>query len=805
MPIKSSDSETDALSLSDQFIDLYDDDDDDDDDDDEIFSSEADDLPDSTTGEDGKDKSRDGGSSSEGGGGSKRKGDQSSSDSGGGQKKRGPKKKALTKTRQVKLRVRRVKANARERNRMHGLNSALDELRNHVPCHSKTQKLSKIETLRLARNYIHVLAEILKSGIRPDSVTFAKALSRGLSQNTMNMVAACLQLNPRTLLPEAAYTKPFQFMYDNSIEFPGRFPQDPYAMFAFPPIGCSPDLSMMAQHQGYPQSCQPMMPFTPITSSCSPTAAVPYQYSMIEQSTAFNNNNNGNAMTDATCVNPCSNGNFLTCDIREPDGFMPSNFTPQVGLDQRRQSPQQSSAAISCLSPPVSRLVSESQVSSCSHFNLNNNTADLRSPSLTSIRPSTSSTSCFVVDPAAMNQISPRRLPGSAQQSCRQMKHGSRFQGVAHRAQSSCAHITSSHQLAEDLAEMETACSIDSDLAMITSSDNDLVICMSSRRSGHLYVMLTIWSSECHLEYGVTRETDVSEDIYVMRSLMLDCTVQMTPDHVSVLVMTSDHVSVLVMTSDHVSVLVMTSDHVSVLVMTPDHVSVLVMTSDHVSVLVMTSDHVSVLVMTPDHVSVLVMTSDHVSVLVMTSDHVNVLVMTSDHVSVLVMTSDHVTVLVMTPDHVSVLVMTPDHVSVLVMTSDHVSVLVMTSDHVSVLVMTSDHVNVLVMTSDHVSVLVMTSDHVSVLVMTPDHVNALVMTPDHVSVLVISLIISVGVYFFFLYNNMILSNGISVEKNKRQCLLSTSDLNILEIPENSCLIVAIVMTNVMIWNKRQQQ
>ncbi|GAB1609916.1 hypothetical protein Ahia01_001277500, partial [Argonauta hians] len=82
-------------------------------------------------------------------------------------KKRGPKKKRMTKARVQKLRIRRVKANARERNRMHGLNDALDTLRLHVPCTSKTQKLSKIETLRLARNYISALGEILKNGTKP--------------------------------------------------------------------------------------------------------------------------------------------------------------------------------------------------------------------------------------------------------------------------------------------------------------------------------------------------------------------------------------------------------------------------------------------------------------------------------------------------------------------------------------------------------------------------------------------------------------------------------------------------------------
>lgn len=120
-------------------------------------------------------------------------------------RKRGPKKKKLTGARIAKLRLRRMKANARERTRMHGLNGALDALRKHVPCQSKTQKLSKIETLRLARNYIGALAEILKTGTKPDTVAFARSLTKGLSQNTVNLVSSCLQLHPGCLTTESPY------------------------------------------------------------------------------------------------------------------------------------------------------------------------------------------------------------------------------------------------------------------------------------------------------------------------------------------------------------------------------------------------------------------------------------------------------------------------------------------------------------------------------------------------------------------------------------------------------------------------
>lgn len=117
-------------------------------------------------------------------------------------KKRGPKKRKMTAARMERSKLRRMKANTRERMRMHDLNSALDNLRKVVPCYSKTQKLSKIETLRLAKNYILTLGEILRNGKRPDVVTYVQMLCKGLSQPTTNLVAGCLQLNTRNFLTE---------------------------------------------------------------------------------------------------------------------------------------------------------------------------------------------------------------------------------------------------------------------------------------------------------------------------------------------------------------------------------------------------------------------------------------------------------------------------------------------------------------------------------------------------------------------------------------------------------------------------
>jgi hypothetical protein len=81
------------------------------------------------------------------------------------------KKKRFTKSRSrarsptVVVRIkrnRRLKANDRERNRMHMLNKALEKLRKVLPTFPDDTKLTKIETLRFAHNYIWALSETVK-------------------------------------------------------------------------------------------------------------------------------------------------------------------------------------------------------------------------------------------------------------------------------------------------------------------------------------------------------------------------------------------------------------------------------------------------------------------------------------------------------------------------------------------------------------------------------------------------------------------------------------------------------------------
>nr|ASR74824.1 neurogenin 3 [Scyliorhinus canicula] len=89
---------------------------------------------------------------------------ESSSPGRGGPEPAGPRRKKprsrATGSRQ--RRSRRVKANDRERKRMHNLNHALDALRGVLPSFPDDAKLTKIETLRFAHNYIWALAETLR-------------------------------------------------------------------------------------------------------------------------------------------------------------------------------------------------------------------------------------------------------------------------------------------------------------------------------------------------------------------------------------------------------------------------------------------------------------------------------------------------------------------------------------------------------------------------------------------------------------------------------------------------------------------
>ena len=82
---------------------------------------------------------------------------------------------------------RRMKANDRERNRMHMLNEALDRLRCVLPTFPEDTKLTKIETLRFAHNYIWALSQtvhmIQQETSSPNSASTSTTSGNGVTLN----------------------------------------------------------------------------------------------------------------------------------------------------------------------------------------------------------------------------------------------------------------------------------------------------------------------------------------------------------------------------------------------------------------------------------------------------------------------------------------------------------------------------------------------------------------------------------------------------------------------------------------------
>ncbi|XP_023329245.1 pancreas transcription factor 1 subunit alpha [Eurytemora carolleeae] len=78
-------------------------------------------------------------------------------------RKKGGRKKNLRPPSPAILKQRREAANARERKRMNGLNDAFERLRDVVPNMTTEQKMSKIETLRMAQAYIKTLANLVEN------------------------------------------------------------------------------------------------------------------------------------------------------------------------------------------------------------------------------------------------------------------------------------------------------------------------------------------------------------------------------------------------------------------------------------------------------------------------------------------------------------------------------------------------------------------------------------------------------------------------------------------------------------------
>lgn len=97
----------------------------------------------------------------------------------------------------------RLESNERERMRMHQLNDAFQGLREICPHVKNGRKLSKIETLTLARNYILSLTEMIvkmenrKQG--PISSSHINSTNDLLSSTEPSMIAECnISSNPKS-------------------------------------------------------------------------------------------------------------------------------------------------------------------------------------------------------------------------------------------------------------------------------------------------------------------------------------------------------------------------------------------------------------------------------------------------------------------------------------------------------------------------------------------------------------------------------------------------------------------------------
>ncbi|CAK9798427.1 Protein dimmed [Anthophora quadrimaculata] len=90
--------------------------------------------------------------------------------------------------------LRRLESNERERMRMHSLNDAFQSLREVIPHVSKERRLSKIETLTLAKNYIVALTDVI-CAMRNEEKTTDQQSEISESQEPSKNMNICLNMN----------------------------------------------------------------------------------------------------------------------------------------------------------------------------------------------------------------------------------------------------------------------------------------------------------------------------------------------------------------------------------------------------------------------------------------------------------------------------------------------------------------------------------------------------------------------------------------------------------------------------------
>ncbi|XP_076248187.1 uncharacterized protein LOC143188042 [Calliopsis andreniformis] len=90
--------------------------------------------------------------------------------------------------------LRRLESNERERMRMHSLNDAFQSLREVIPHVTKERRLSKIETLTLAKNYIVALTDVI-CAMRSEEKAIEQQNEVSESQESSSNVNICLNMN----------------------------------------------------------------------------------------------------------------------------------------------------------------------------------------------------------------------------------------------------------------------------------------------------------------------------------------------------------------------------------------------------------------------------------------------------------------------------------------------------------------------------------------------------------------------------------------------------------------------------------
>lgn len=156
----------------------------------------------------------------------------------------------------------------RERNRMHRLNDAYDDLRTKVPTYPCSEKPSKIQTLRLAMEYISDLSELLndtrhKDCAEGEDVALESSRSAHDSSTDGDSVFLSNSPQPQETYPAAERSSPSRSSSCSSTD-----------TLNLPPTCPSVITHFITQTTGCAVSCAPSSPhsseFTQASSSLSP-------------------------------------------------------------------------------------------------------------------------------------------------------------------------------------------------------------------------------------------------------------------------------------------------------------------------------------------------------------------------------------------------------------------------------------------------------------------------------------------------------------------------------------------------------